>query len=253
MVNKPILPSHCHLSLKNDLIAVKLFIQMKNSQLPLDWQVVLDGEFNKPYFSKLQDFLTTQRESATIYPPAEDVFSAFELTPYKEVNVLLLGQDPYHDQNQAHGLCFSVKPGIKPPPSLVNIFKELKQDMGFNIPNHGYLVTWAKQGILMLNSVLTVQAHTPNSHKNKGWETFTDAVISQVNQKTDPVIFVLWGGYAQKKGKLIDTNRHLVIQSVHPSPLSAYNGFFGSKPFSKINSALLSFGKPEINWQISHI
>ncbi|GAA6616058.1 uracil-DNA glycosylase [Scytonema sp. NUACC26] len=223
------------------------------TQLPTSWQTVLAEEFDKPYFQKLQDFLKEERQSYSIYPPEEDVFSAFELTPYEKVNVLLLGQDPYHDDNQAHGLCFSVRPGIKPPPSLVNIYKELKDDVGFNIPNNGYLVTWAKQGILMLNAVLTVRAHTPNSHKNKGWETFTDAVITKVNQKTDPVVFVLWGGYAQKKLKLIDTNRHIVVQSAHPSPLSARNGFFGSKAFSAINSALRSFGKPKVNWQIPEL
>jgi uracil-DNA glycosylase len=226
---------------------------MTHPQIPISWQTVLAEEFDKPYFQKLQDFIAEERQSQTIFPPEEDVFSAFNLTPYENVNVFLLGQDPYHDDNQAHGLCFSVKPGIKPPPSLVNMFKELKEDVGFNIPNNGYLVNWANQGILMLNAVLTVRAHTPNSHKNKGWETFTDAVINKVNQKTDPVVFILWGGYAQKKLKLIDTNRHTVIQSAHPSPLSARNGFFGSKPFSAINSALCSFGKPEIDWQIPDI
>jgi uracil-DNA glycosylase len=223
-----------------------------SQKLPSSWHQAL-AEFDKPYFIKLQGFLTEERRSHTIFPPEADVFSAFELTPYEQVNVLLLGQDPYHDDNQAHGLCFSVKPGIKPPPSLVNIYKELKDDIQFNIPNNGYLVSWAKQGILMLNAVLTVRAHTPNSHKNKGWETFTDAVISKVNQKQDPVIFVLWGGYAQKKLNLIDTTKHTVIQSAHPSPLSARNGFFGSKPFSAINQALQYEGKPEIDWQIPDI
>ncbi|MDZ7960000.1 MAG: uracil-DNA glycosylase [Aulosira sp. DedQUE10] len=226
---------------------------MTHIKLSPSWQAVLSEEFDKPYFSKLQNFLLAESQSHTIYPPEDNIFSAFELTPYDNVNVLLLGQDPYHDKNQAHGLCFSVQPGIKPPPSLINIFKELKDDVGFNIPNNGYLVSWAKQGILMLNAVLTVRAHTPNSHKNQGWETFTDAVISKVNQKIDPVVFVLWGGYAQKKLKLIDTTRHTVIQSAHPSPLSARNGFFGSKPFSAINLALHSFGKPEINWQIPNL
>jgi uracil-DNA glycosylase len=214
------------------------------------WQPVLATEFKQPYFQKLQDFITTERQTQTVFPPAADVFSAFNLTPYEHVKVLILGQDPYHDDNQAHGLCFSVKPGVKTPPSLVNIYKELHTDIGFNIPKHGYLVNWAEQGILMLNAVLTVRAHTPNSHKDKGWETFTDAVISKVNEKTDPVIFVLWGAYAQKKLKLIDTTKHFVIQSAHPSPLSARNGFFGSKPFSKINTALESFGQPVINWQL---
>jgi uracil-DNA glycosylase len=217
------------------------------------WQTVLASELEKPYFQKLQEFLKQERQTQTVFPPEEDVLSAFELTPYPEVNVLLLGQDPYHDNNQAHGLCFSVRPGIKIPASLVNIFKELQEDVGCDIPNNGYLVPWAKQGILMLNTVLTVRAHTPNSHKNKGWETFTDVVISKVNEKPEPVIFVLWGKDAQKKLKLIDTTRHKVIQSAHPSPFSARNGFFGSKPFSAINNALLDTGKPEIDWQISDI
>ena len=221
------------------------------SSIPASWKTALSEEFDKPYFHKLDTFLVDERQTQTIFPSELDVFSAFELTPYQNVNILLLGQDPYHDHNQAHGLCFSVKPGIKIPPSLANIYKELRDDVGFNIPKHGYLDSWAKQGILMLNAVLTVRAHTPNSHKNQGWETFTDAVISKVNQKSEPVIFVLWGAYAQKKLPLIDTSRHIVIQSVHPSPLSARNGFFGSKPFSTINSVLHQQGKSEINWQIS--
>jgi len=175
------------------------------------------------------------------------------VTPYDQVKVVLLGQDPYHNENQADGLCFSVRPGIKPPPSLGNIFKELKQDIGFETPNNGYLVTWAKQCILMLNTVLSVRAGMANSHKNKGWETFTDVVISKISQKPAPVIFVLWGKDAQKKLKLIDTNKNIIIQSAHPSPLSAHNGFFGSKPFSAINSALISYGQSEINWQIPNI
>jgi uracil-DNA glycosylase len=218
-----------------------------------DWQQVLAEEFEKPYFHQLQDFISTERQTETIFPTAADIFSAFELTPYENVRVLLLGQDPYHDNNQAHGLCFSVNPGIKTPPSLVNIYKELKSDLELNIPNNGYLVPWAQQGVLMLNAVLTVRAHTPNSHKDKGWETFTDAVISKVNQKIDPVIFVLWGGYAQKKLKLINTSLHTVIQSAHPSPLSARNGFFGSKPFSAINTVLKSGGQSAIDWQIPNI
>ncbi|MDJ0772822.1 MAG: uracil-DNA glycosylase [Mastigocoleus sp. MO_167.B18] len=221
--------------------------------LPKSWEHILVEELEKPYFQQLQNFLAEERETQTIFPAEEDIFSAFELTPYENVNVLLLGQDPYHNHNQAHGLCFSVKPGIKPPPSLVNIFKELHSDLVVPTPEHGFLVTWAKQGILMLNAVLTVRAHTPNSHKNKGWEKFTDAAIAKVNEKPDPVVFVLWGGYAKKKLKLIDTNRHIVIQSAHPSPLSARNGFFGSKPFSAINQALLQLGKPEINWKIPNI
>ncbi len=220
-------------------------------ELPDSWKTALAEELNKPYFKNLENFIEEERKSKIIYPSQEDVFSAFKLTPLEQVNVLILGQDPYHGENQAHGLCFSVKPGIKIPPSLVNIYKELQNDLGFEIPNHGYLVPWAKQGILMINAVLTVEAHTPNSHKNKGWETFTDAVINKVNLKLESVIFVLWGGYAKKKLKLIDTNRHTIIQSAHPSPLSARNGFFGSKPFSKINSVLREAGKPEIDWQLS--
>ena len=181
------------------------------------------------------------------------MFAAFEHTPYNKVSVLLLGQDPYHGEGQAHGLCFSVLPGTKPPPSLANIYKELQADAGCKIPNHGYLVTWAEQGVLMLNAVLTVRAHTPNSHKDKGWEQFTDAAIAAVNAKPDRVVFVLWGGYAQKKAKLIDTTRHVIVQSAHPSPLSAYNGFFGSKPFSKINAALQAAGKPIIDWRIADL
>ncbi|MHC5612498.1 MAG: uracil-DNA glycosylase [Nostoc sp.] len=226
---------------------------MINLQFPNDWQKVLAEEFKQPYFTKLQYFLVSERLSYTIYPAKEETFSAFELTPYDQVKVVLLGRDPYHNENQAHGLCFSVRPGVKPPPSLGNIFKELKQDIGFETPNNGYLVTWAKQGILMLNTVLSVRAGMANSHKNKGWETFIDVVISKISQKPAPVIFVLWGKDAQKKLKLIDTNKNIIIQSAHPSPLSAHNGFFGSKPFSAINSALISYGQSEINWQIPNI
>ena len=218
--------------------------------LPADWHELLAGELHKPYFQKLEQFVDGERQNYTVFPPEEDVFSALKITPYEKVNVLLLGQDPYHDDNQAHGLCFSVRPGIKPPPSLMNMFHELRTDVGFRIPNNGYLVHWAEQGILMLNAVLTVRAHSPNSHKNHGWETFTDAIIRKVNTKDDPVVFVLWGGYAQKKLALIDTSRHTIVQSAHTSPLSARNGFFGSKPFSAINRALREADKPEIDWQI---
>ena len=219
-------------------------------QIPQDWRDHVGEEFEKPYFQKLAEFVDGERKAYTVFPPEDDVFNALNTTPYEQVNVLLLGQDPYHDDNQAHGLCFSVRPGIAPPPSLVNMFKELKADLGCKIPNNGYLVPWAQQGILMLNAVLTVRAHTPNSHKNKGWEVFTDEVIRKVNEKDSPVVFVLWGGYAQKKIGLIDTSKHTIVQSAHPSPLSARSGFFGSKPFSKINAALEAAGKPPINWQI---
>ena len=218
--------------------------------LPETWHDLLADELNKPYFHKLEQFVDAERQNYTVFPPEQDVFNALKITHYEKVNVLLLGQDPYHDNNQAHGLCFSVRPGIKPPPSLVNMFKELHDDVGFRIPNNGYLVHWAEQGILMLNAVLTVRAHSPNSHKNHGWETFTDAIIRTVNEKDSPVVFVLWGGYAQKKIPLIDTKRHTIVQSAHPSPLSAKNGFFGSRPFSRINKALREADKPEIDWQI---
>jgi uracil-DNA glycosylase len=221
--------------------------------LPTSWQTHLSDELNAPYFQKLGQFIDAERQQAQVFPPEAEVFSALRLTPYEHVNVLLLGQDPYHDNNQAHGLCFSVRPGVKPPPSLVNIFKELRTDVGFHIPNNGYLVPWAEQGILLLNAVLTVRAHTANSHKGHGWEKFTDAVIREVNAKTSPVVFILWGGYAQKKLSLIDTTRHVVIQSAHPSPLSAHNGFFGSHPFSAINAALRAAGKKEINWQLPEL
>ncbi|HEY1012699.1 MAG TPA: uracil-DNA glycosylase [Herpetosiphonaceae bacterium] len=221
-----------------------------NVTLPESWRTVLGAELDKPYFQQLAQFVDAERAEHTVFPPEEDVFSAFGHTPYEKVNVLLLGQDPYHDNNQAHGLCFSVRPGIKPPPSLANMYKELKSDLGCKIPNNGYLVPWAEQGLLMINAVLTVRAHTPNSHKAKGWEQFTDAVIRAVNAKDSQVVFVLWGAYAQKKAALIDGSRHVIIQSAHPSPLSAKNGFFGSQPFSKINAALREAGKQEIDWQI---
>jgi uracil-DNA glycosylase len=221
--------------------------------IPDGWKQLLATELEKPYFELLEKFVEGERRTYTIFPPKEETFTALQLTSYENIRVLLLGQDPYPTVNHAHGLCFSVKPGIKPPQSLVNIYKELKEDVGFQIPNNGYLAKWAQQGILMLNAVLTVRETTPNSHKDKGWEQFTDAIIKKVNEKSDPVVFILWGAYAQKKIKLIDTNRHFVIQSAHPSPLSAKTGFFGSKPFSKTNQLLQSAGKPPIDWQIPNL
>jgi uracil-DNA glycosylase len=218
--------------------------------LPDGWQPLLADELEKPYFQQLRAFVDQERRIHTVFPPEEQVFSALELTPYERVNVLLLGQDPYHDENQAHGLAFSVRPGVTLPPSLRNVFIELRNDLGCRIPNNGYLVPWASQGVLLLNAVLTVRAHQPNSHKHHGWETFTDAVIRIVSGKPDPVVFVLWGTYAQKKVVLIDTRRHTIVQSAHPSPFSARSGFFGSKPFSRINAALRAVGKPEIDWQL---
>ncbi len=221
--------------------------------LPSSWRRLLAEELDKPYFIKLQQFLEKEQQSHTVYPSQENIFNALKLTPYSKVNVLLLGQDPYPGKDQAHGLCFSVLPGVKPPASLRNMYKELQADVGFRIPNNGYLVPWAKQGILMINAVLTVRAGETNSHQGMGWENFTDAIISRVNERESRVMFVLWGAYAQKKIKLIDTDRHTIIKSVHPSPLSARNGFFGSKPFSAINKALRAAGKPEIDWQLPDI
>jgi len=220
------------------------------SKLPPSWHRVLKGELSKPYFCELRDFLQSDRKRHTVYPPAEDVFTAFALTPFERVRVLLLGQDPYHDEGQAHGLCFSVRPDVKSPPSLANIFKEMHADIGCDIPDHGCLIPWARQGVLMLNVVLTVRAHQAHSHRGKGWETFTDAVIRKVNEKTDPVVFVLWGKPAQKMTRLIDSQRHAIVAAAHPSPLSASRGFFGSEPFTAINRVFLERGRPTIDWQI---
>ncbi|GAA5529188.1 uracil-DNA glycosylase [Herpetosiphon gulosus] len=221
--------------------------------IPALWQPVLADETSKPYWNDLEAFVAAERAEQQVFPPEDQVFSALELTSPEQTKVLLLGQDPYHGPGQAHGLCFSVLPGIKAPPSLKNMFKELKTDLGCVVPNNGYLLPWAKQGMLMINAVMTVRAHTANSHKNRGWEKFTDAVIRQVNAKPEHVVFVLWGAYAQKKASLIDTSRHTIIQSAHPSPLSADNGFFGSRPFSKINAALEAHGQSPIDWQISNL
>ena len=214
------------------------------------WRPVLLSETEKPYWKPLQHFVRDERTKYTVFPPDKEVFAALHLTPYEIVSVLILGQDPYHDDGQAHGLCFSVRPEVAIPPSLQNIYKELRDDLGCQIPNNGCLTPWAEQGVLLLNAVLTVRAHQANSHQGKGWENFTDAIIRAVNDKPDRVVFVLWGAYARKKAPLIDTARHVIIQSAHPSPLSAANGFFGSRPFSKINAALRTAGKPEIDWQI---
>jgi uracil-DNA glycosylase len=218
---------------------------------PPSWQPLLNAERDKPYFQKLEQFVDAERATHNVYPPQEQVFSALELTPYEQVRVLVLGQDPYHGPNQGHGLAFSVRPGVAKPPSLVNIFRELRDDVGCKVPNNGYLVPWAQQGVLLLNAVLTVRAHEANSHKGKGWEKLTDEIIRRVNEKESLVVLVLWGGYAAKKLSLIDESRHTVVRSAHPSPLSAHNGFFDSKPFSQINAALRDSGQAEINWQIA--
>ncbi len=226
---------------------------MTPDMLPADWRKILKEEFEKDYFQKLEEFVNKERETKTIYPPEEDVFSAFRLTPYKDVRVLLLGQDPYHGKGQAHGLAFSVRPGVTPPPSLRNMLKEMADDIGGTMPNNGCLIPWAKQGMMLLNAVLTVREKQATSHKNKGWEKFTDAVIEKVSEKPEHVVFVLWGGYARKKVKLIDDSKHTIIESAHPSPLSASSGFFGSRPYSKINEALKAHNQPEIDWQLPDV
>ncbi|HSU14281.1 uracil-DNA glycosylase [Longimicrobium sp.] len=216
--------------------------------LPGSWRPYLDAETEKPYFGKLCEFVERERRTREVYPPEEEVFAALELTPYERVKVMILGQDPYHGPGQAHGLAFSVRPGVTPPPSLRNLLRELKDDAGCPVPDNGDLIPWARQGVLLLNAVLTVRAGEPNSHKGKGWETFTDAVIRAVNERPEPVVFVLWGGYAGKKEALIDAGRHTVLKSAHPSPLSAKRGFFGSRPFTRINAALEKAGQAPVDW-----
>ena len=217
------------------------------------WRPVLIAETEKPYWKPLQQFVKEERKKHTVFPPDKEVFAALHLTPLEKVSVLILGQDPYHEVGQAHGLCFSVRPDVAIPPSLQNIYTELHDDLGCTIPNNGCLTPWAEQGVLLLNAVLTVRAHQANSHQGKGWENFTDAIIRAVNDKPERVVFVLWGAYARKKAPLINTARHVIIQSAHPSPLSAANGFFGSRPFSKINAALREAGRPEIDWQLPDV
>lgn len=215
-----------------------------------DWNPVLRGELTKPYWQELQAFVQAERQRHTVYPPPDEVFAALHLTPYAETKVLILGQDPYHGARQAHGLCFSVRHGVAIPPSLVNIHKELRDDVGIPPPGHGNLEAWAVQGVLLLNATLTVRAGQAASHQGRGWETFTDEVIKIVNGKDHPVVFVLWGTYARRKLALIDTSRHTVIESAHPSPMSAHNGFFGSKPFSRTNAALIAAGLDPVDWRL---
>jgi uracil-DNA glycosylase len=221
-------------------------------QLPASWEKVIGNEFTKPYFHELEHFVDAERAAHKVFPPEDEVFNAFIQTPFNKVEVVLLGQDPYHGDHQAHGLCFSVRVGVKPPPSLINIFKELKSDLGCKIPNNGCLIPWAQRAVLLLNAVLTVRAHQANSHKNHGWEKFTDAAIGAVNDREKPAVFLLWGAYAQKKGKIIDDTRHRVIKGAHPSPLSAAK-FFGSRPFSAVNEALDELGLKPIDWQIPDV
>ena len=223
-------------------------------QIPASWRKQVGGEVGKDYFRRLEEFVGRERERFEVYPAEGETFQALELTPFRKANVVLLGQDPYPGPGQAHGLCFSVKPGVSAPASLRNIFKELQSDVpGFRVPNNGHLAAWARQGVLMLNTVLTVRAGAIGSHRGKGWETFTDAVIERVNEKKDAVVFVLWGRDAQSKAAKIDESRHVIIRGAHPSPLSARHGFFGTRPFSSVNKALKKAGKPEIDWQIPDV
>lgn len=215
-----------------------------------DWNPVLRDEFDEPYWQDLQRFVTDERSRAHVYPPHDQVFAALHLTPYAETRAMILGQDPYHGRGQAHGLCFSVQPGVRVPPSLINIQKELEDDLDIERADHGNLEAWARQGVLLLNATLTVRAGQAGSHQGKGWETFTDQVIRAVSDKPEHVVFILWGGYARKKKSLIDRSRHTIIESPHPSPLSAHNGFFGSKPFSRTNDALVAHDQPPIDWSL---
>ena len=220
-------------------------VQFNNS-----WDILLKDEFQKPYYLNLRKFLVQEYKTQTIYPHMDNIFNALKFTDYKDVKVVILGQDPYHQPNQAHGLCFSVQKGVNPPPSLQNMYKEIYAEYGYPIPSHGELTYWAKQGVLMMNTVLTVRESHPNSHKGMGWEIFTDNVISLLNMRPEPMVFLLWGANARAKTKLITNPNHLVLQSAHPSPLSAYNGFFGNGHFKKANEFLKSKGLTEIDWRI---
>lgn len=215
-----------------------------------DWNPRLRDQFQEPYWKELQSFVRAERQRHTVYPPPEEVFAALHLTPYARVKVVLLGQDPYHGPGQAHGLCFSVRDGVEPPPSLVNVLAELESDLGCPRPRHGNLEHWARQGVLLLNATLTVRARSAASHQRKGWEVFTDRVLQVVNDKPERVVFLLWGSSARKKRHLVDTDRHTVIESPHPSPLSANRGFFGSRPFSRANRALAEAGREPVDWCI---
>ena len=218
-----------------------------------DWLEPLKPEFSKQYYRELYQKVIEEYKTHLVFPPSDDIFNAFALTPLHDVKVVIIGQDPYHNVGQAHGLCFSVRPDVEIPPSLVNIYKELHDDLGCYVPNNGYLVKWAKQGILLLNTVLTVRAHQANSHRGMGWEQFTDAAIRILNEEDRPIVFILWGAPAQTKKKMLNNPRHLILEAPHPSPLSAYRGFFGSRPFSKTNAFLDENGLTPIDWQIDNV
>ena len=216
-----------------------------------DWDEVLSDLFQSENYKKIREFLKEEYSTYTIYPSMYDIFNAFKMTPYKSIKAVILGQDPYHEPNQAHGLCFSVKDGCVPPPSLINIFKEMKSDLGLEPPKSGNLTKWAERGVLLLNTTLTVRRGAANSHSKCGWTAFTDDVIKKISAREKPVVFILWGGNARAKKPLIDTERHFIVESAHPSPLSCYNGFFGSKPFSKTNGFLERVGEEPINWNLN--
>ena len=224
---------------------------INETKLDASWLEVMADEYEKPYMTELRQFLVEEkRQGKTIFPPEQQIYYALEKTPFDKVKVVILGQDPYHGEGQAHGLCFSVQSGVKPPPSLVNIYKEMETDLGLAPPGHGNLNNWTEQGVLLLNAVLTVEAHQAGSHQGKGWESFTDRVIRELETRRENLVFILWGGYARKKGNFIRKDRHLVIEGPHPSPLSSYRGFFGSRPFSQTNAYLEKTGQIPINWEL---
>lgn len=234
---------------KNRLI----FMTRINPRIEEGWRDALYDEFQKDYFIALKQFLIEEKSMYRVYPPGDRIFAAFDYTPFEKVKVVLLGQDPYHGDGQAHGLCFSVPDGVRQPPSLVNIFQELNNDLGIAPPNHGNLEKWARQGVLLLNATLTVRANMAGSHQNKGWEIFTDTVIKALSSRNDRLVFLLWGNYAQAKEALIDTTKHAVLKAAHPSPFSAYRGFFGCRHFSKTNELLENFGKTPIDWNLNEL
>jgi len=219
-------------------------------QIEESWKEILQEQFNSSYFISIKEFLVEEKQKFTVYPPGSLIFNAFNLTPFNAARVVIIGQDPYHGAGQAHGLCFSVPRGISVPPSLVNIFKEINEDLGIPVPKHGNLEKWARQGVLLLNATLTVRANQAGSHQKKGWETFTDAVISQLSKQRVGLVFLLWGKFAQDKESLIDTQKHYILKAAHPSPYSAYNGFFGCRHFSRTNEILRRHGLPEIDWSV---
>jgi uracil-DNA glycosylase len=233
------------------LLYIKEVDMSRQIQLNESWLKVMGDEFDKPYMTELRQFLLTEKQKGkTLFPPGSQIFYALDRTPFDKVKVVVLGQDPYHGDGQAHGLCFSVQPGVAPPPSLINIYKEMGTDLGLTAPSHGCLSSWADQGVLLLNSVLTVEAHKAGSHQGRGWEKFTDRVIHELESRRKNLVFILWGGYARKKGSFINRQNHLVIESPHPSPLSSYRGFFGSRPFSRTNAYLGETGLSPINWEL---